>query len=182
VIGAVALSALAFGAAAAPRVDPPLLVPWTRIGDIALGERQTRVQREYGSRANEFHLVDRYSGAIYGYYRLHGSKVFLTFDRGRIADIAFTTPYYRTRSGFGVGSRIPLGACHRIATSPCEHRWRGFLYNPRLRENPCRCWVKVGSGRRSLAPTSDNFLKPWFFIYLKHGRVAGFYFALRYVD
>ena len=153
-----------------------------KVGDITLNEPATRVEREYGSVGHGFHVVDRYSGAIYGYYRLHGSKVFLTFDRGRVSDIGFTTPYYRTRSGFGVGSRIPLGPCHRTATTPCEHRWRGFLYNLRLREDPCRCWVKVGLGARSLRPTTENFLKPWFFIYLSHGRVARLYFAWRYVD
>ena len=170
-------------AASARRADdPPLLVPWTKVGDITLNEPATRVEREYGSVGHGFHVVDRYSGAIYGYYRLHGSKVFLTFDRGRVSDIGFTTPYYRTRSGFGVGSRIPLGPCHRTATTPCEHRWRGFLYNLRLREDPCRCWVKVGLGARSLRPTTENFLKPWFFIYLSHGRVARLYLAWRYVD
>jgi hypothetical protein len=44
------------------------------------------------------------------------------------------------------------------------------------------CWVKVGRGARSLPATGDNFLKPWFFIYVDHGRVSRFYFALKFVD
>jgi hypothetical protein len=166
---------LALGTA---RSDPPLLVPWSRVGDITLGEPRSRVEREYGG----FHVLDRYSGAVYGYYRLHGSKVFITFDRGRVGDIAFTTPYYRTKSGVGVGSRIPLGPCHRTATNPCEHRWRGFIWNGVVKDKPCSCWVKVGRGAQSLPPTGANFLKPWFFIDVRRGRVARFYFALRYVD
>jgi len=51
-----------------------------------------------------------------------------------------------------------------------------------LRENRCSCWVKVGTGSGSLAPTAANYTKPWFFIYLRHGRVSGFYFALKYID
>lgn len=164
------------------RADPPLFVPWNRVGDISLGEPRARVESEYGSAGHAFHVVDRYSGAVYGYYRLHGSKVFVTFDRGRVADIAFTTPYYRTKSGFGVGSRIPLGPCHKTALKPCEHRWHGFIYNGDVKDKPCNCWVKVGLGARSLPVTGTNFLKPWFFIDLHRGRVGRFYFALRFVD
>jgi hypothetical protein len=128
------------------------------------------VEREYGP-------VDK------GYYRLHGSKVIVTFYGRRVGELAFSTSYYRTTGGFGVGSTIPLGPCHRTAANPCEHRWRGFVYNPTLREAPCHCWVKVGLGARSLRPVNaSNFGKPWFFIYLRGRQVTSFYFALRYVD
>jgi hypothetical protein len=40
----------------------------------------------------------------------------------------------------------------------------------------------VGRGARSLPATGDNFLKPWFFIDVRRGRVSGFYFALKFVD
>jgi hypothetical protein len=117
-----------------------------------------------------------------GYYRLHGSKVYVTFQGGRVNDIEFKTPYYRTKSGFGVGSRIPLGPCRRAAKNPCEHRWHGFLWNVWVRERPCECWTKVGLGPRSLPATGTNFLKPWFFIYTRRGRVRSFYFSRRFVD
>jgi hypothetical protein len=138
--------------------DPPLFAPWSRIGDIALGDYRVEVEADYGSEPR------------YG-YRLHGSRVFVGFDRGRVSEIRFSTPYYRTKSGFGVGSRIPRG-----------RRWRGFVWNAWGREKPCSCWVKVGRGKRSLPATVHNFLKPWFFIYVHRGRVSGFYFASRFVD
>ncbi len=162
--------------------DTPLLVPWHKVGDISLGEPKKLVEAEYGGVDTGYHVLQRYGNVVQGYYRLHGSRVVVTFYGDRVGELAFTTPYYRTSSGFGVGSRIPLGPCHMTATSRCEHRWRGFIYNPRLRENRCVCWVKVGSGVHSLAPTGANYTKPWYFIYLRHGRVSGFYFALRYID
>src|SRR3954464_4530443 len=91
------------------RADPPVLVPWHKIGDIGLGDPKERVLREYGS---EPELG----------YRLHASRVYIEFDAVRVSAIRFSTPYYRTKSGFGVGSRIPLGACHHTTTSRCEHR------------------------------------------------------------
>lgn len=106
----------------------------------------------------------------------------MTFYGDRVGRVGFGTPYYRTKSGLGVGSRIPLGPCHTTTINPCEHRWHGFVWNLRLRENPCGCWTKVGLAAESLPATVTNFLKPWFFIYTSHGRVSGFYFALKYVD
>ena len=149
--------------------DPPNFVPWTRIGGIALDGFKDEVDAGYGPEPN------------YG-YRLHGGVVYVGYDKGRVSELRFTTPYYRTKSGFGVGSRIPLGPCHRTMGYRCLHLWHGFMWNLTLREKPCQCWVKVGRGPRSLPATSDNFLKPWFFIDVFRGRVSGFYFALRFVD
>jgi hypothetical protein len=138
--------------------DPPVFVPWSRIGDISLGGFKREVEAEYGP--------EPYFG-----YRLHGGTVYVGFDRDRVSEIRFSTPYYRTKSGFGVGSTIPPG-----------HRWHGFVWNAWVREKPCSCWVKVGRGARSLPATTNNFLKPWFFIDVRHGRVSSFYFASRFVD
>jgi hypothetical protein len=171
--------------ASAPGSDPPLLVPWSRVGDIALGARRSQVEREYGSEGHGYHVAQRYGNngnTVEGYYVLHGGSVAVTFYGDRVGRVGFGTPYYRTKSGFGVGSAIPLGPCHTTATNPCEHRWHGFVWNLRLREDPCGCWTKVGVGAQSLPATVANFLKPWFFIYTSHGRVSGFYFALKYVD
>src|SRR5919197_1986231 len=139
-------------------VDPPVFVPWSRIGDISLGGFKKEVEAEYGSQP--------YFG-----YRLHGGRVVVEHDRGRVSAIRFSTPYYRTKSGFGVGSRIPPG-----------RYWHGFIWNAWVREKPCSCWVKIGRGPRSLPATTDNFLKPWFFIDVRHGRISGFYFNLKFVD
>lgn len=165
-----------------PGSDPPLLVPWSRVGDIALGGLRSQVEHEYGSKGHGYHVDQRYGNTVEGYYRLHGDSVAVTFYGDRVGAIGFGTTYYRTKSGLGVGSTIPLGSCHTTATNPCEHRWHGFVWNLRLREDPCGCWTKVGVGAQSLPATVTNFLKPWFFIYTSHGRVSGFYFALKYVD
>jgi hypothetical protein len=149
--------------------DPPIFIPWKRIGHISLGSYKEEVEAEYGPEPR------------YG-YRLHTSRVFVGFDRGRVSEIRFLTPYYRTKNDFGVGSRIPLGPCHRTRKNRCEHRWHGFVWNAWVREKPCNCWVKVGRGARSLPATLENFLKPWFFINVDQGRVSGFYFALKFVD
>jgi hypothetical protein len=170
------------GAALGTSGDPPLLVPWHRIGGISLNEPKARVEAEYGSVGRGYHVVQRYGNVVDGYYNLHGSPVVVTFYGDRVGELKFATRYYRTVTGFGVGSRIPLGPCHVTTTSRCEHRWHGFVYNPRLREDRCACWVKVGNGALSLTPTVANYEKPWYLIYLRHQRVSDFYFALRYVD
>ena len=151
------------------RADPPVLVPWHRIGNIALGASRESVLREYGPEPDLG-------------YRLHRGRIQVGFDGGRVTSIWFTTRYYRTKSGFGVGSRIPLGQCHRTSSSRCEHHWHGFVWNAWVRERPCSCWVKVGPGSRSLPATLKNFLKPWFFINVHRGRISSFYFASRFVD
>ena len=160
---------LAAGCGHAHRADPPVLVPWHRIGDIALGTPRKDVLREYGSEPEPG-------------YRLHGGRVQVAFDGGRVAGIWFSSRYYRTKSGFGVGSRIPYGRCHRTRSSRCERRWHGFTWNGWVREKPCSCWVKVGRGPRSLPATVKNFLKPWVLITVDRGRVSSFYFAARFVD
>lgn len=133
-------------------VDPPFLVPWRKIGHISLGERLSAVEGHYGFPGDEYHVLSRSNGILRGYYRLYGTRVYVTFEDGLVNAIAFSTPYYRTRSGFGVGSKMPSG-----------QTWHGFVY--RL---PCTCWVKTGDGARV--------------IYTKHGRVTSFSFVLKFVD
>jgi hypothetical protein len=169
-------------AGASNQSDPPLLVPWHQIGSIALGEPIGSVEREYGAVGHGYHVDVRTGDYIQGHYRLHGSKVNVAFSSGRVSEIEFQTPYYRTRRGFGVGSKVPLGPCYKTATSPCEHRWHGFVYNAWNRDKPCNCWVKVGLQAQSLEASGINFLKPWFFIYMHRGRVSDFYFASKFVD
>jgi hypothetical protein len=162
--------------------DPPLLVPWRGIGAIALGEPQARVEREYGTAGHGYHALGGNRDHAQGYYLLHGTKVGVTFSGGRVEEISFSTPYYRTKNGFGVGSAIPLGPCHRTARYRCEHRWHGFVWNEWNRDKPCGCWTKAGLGKQSLPLTTANFLKPWTFINMRHRRVDSFYLALKFVD
>jgi hypothetical protein len=171
--------------------DPPRLVPWKKVGDIGLGMLKSRVQYEYGTDGDGFHVVQRYPGPLsscgaagceQGYYVLHGRRVYVTFYGNRVGEIGFSTSYYRTSTGFGVGSVIPLGSCHKTSSNPCEYRWKGFVFTPRWHDSSCNCWIKVGVGPNSLGATGANFLKPWFWIYTSRGRVTGFYWALQFVD
>jgi hypothetical protein len=147
-----------------PIPDPPRLAPWRGIGDLSLGEPRARVLHEYRLGA------DKANRSEFD-YRRPGGRVQVGFDRGRVSTIRFSTPYYRTNGGFGVGSRIPRG-----------HVWHGFVWNSWNKDQPCNCWTKVGLGAKSLPATGKNFLKPWVFINIEDGRVASFYFAARYID
>ena len=174
----VLVGALASSCGSGGRSDAPRLELTGRVGDIALGDPTTKVEREY----TRFHVTFRNHGLTSGYFDLHHGRVLVTFDGGRVSALDVRTPYYRTKDGIGLGSTIPLGPCHKTAATRCDHRWRGFVWNAWVREKPCNCWVKVGRGRESLSATTKNFLKPWFFIDVRDGRVARFYFASRFID
>jgi hypothetical protein len=162
--------------------DPPILIPWSRIGDIYLGEAKARVDAEYDPTGGDFHVLQRYSDSVQGTYPVHGSRVLVTFTANRVRDIDFVSPYYRTPSGFGVGSAIPKGPCHTVPGNPCEHQWHGYVFQPRWKDAPCNCWIKVGLGTRPVAPSGYTFLQPWFFIFMNHGRAAEFFFSSSYTD
>ena len=163
-------------------IDFAVLIPWTGIGALRLDESRAEVAHDYDAAGHRFHVQVRGDGLVQGYYVLHRSRVFVTFRDGRVDELGFTTRFYRTWRGFGVGSRIPLGRCHRTKTTACEHRWHGFVWNAWVREKPCSCWVKVGNGKRSLPATTANFLKHWVFIDVRHGRVTRIFMAQRFVD
>lgn len=157
--------------------DPPLLIPWTRVGDISLGEPQARVEHEYGSPGHGYHVQVRITNGLQGYYVLHGTDVGVEFVGGRVKRIDVGSRYYRTKGGFGVGSRIPLGPCVRTFTHRCGHRWHGFVWNEYDHDSPCSCWIKVGYGKRSLPPGPE----PWTVIWVRHGRVAALTLSTTYI-
>jgi hypothetical protein len=103
-------------------------------------------------------------------------------DRGRVTAIRFSTPYYRTMSGFGVRSRIPLGPCHRASPRPLRAPLAWVRLERAGAGNAVQLLGQVGRGPRSLPATSRNFLKPWFFIDVHQDRASGFYFALTFID
>ena len=166
------LIATAGAATAQTTADPPIFVPWNKIGDIGLGMYKSRVQYEYGGDRAGFHLTQTlgpmYGNGEQGYYVLHGTHVVVSFYGNRVGEIGWETPYYRARSGLGVGSAIPLGRCHKTSTNPCEYRWNGFVFYPQYK-GPCNCWVRE-------RPSRDE----WFYIYTQRGRVTSFYLATRY--
>jgi hypothetical protein len=67
--------------------DPPILLPWHKIGDIALGESRARVETEYGSVGHGYHVLQRYGDTVQGYYRLHRSQVIVTFYGSRVGEL-----------------------------------------------------------------------------------------------
>jgi hypothetical protein len=161
--------------------DPPALVEWHRVGDISLGESQRQVFAEYGGIGHGYHReVD--AGILQGYFRVHGTDEEVDFRNHRVDDILFSTRYYRTRSGFGVGSKIPFGPCVKTWTHRCGHRWHGFVWNEVYKEHVCSCWAKVGTGKQSLRPAPATFGRRWVLVYVSHGRVAGFYLSRHFVD
>lgn len=117
---AVALAAFALVAtsAASATSDPARIVPWHQIGNIGLGMSKERVEYGYGP-------ADRY-----GQYAVPGGWLMVNYDTRGVSGIATNSRRYRTASGLGVGTRIPLGPCHKTATSSCERRWNGFVYYP----------------------------------------------------
>jgi hypothetical protein len=147
------------------RANPRLLVPWTSVGDISLGEPITQLKAEGGLHGTG------------GVWIVHGGTpraVEVTSDltihhrdtvglTGRVNEIDFHTPYYRTRGGLGVGSAFP-------------RRWRtSFLYSPGTKKSggACGCWVKLGTGQRSLPWSLTNFGKqPKLIITVVHGRIV----------
>lgn len=145
--------------------DPPILVPWSRVGDISLGEPYIRVAAEYGRPGHGFQVWSRSGGTLQGVYTLHGSPVQVTFQSGRVSVIDFSTPYYRTASGFGIGSLIPPGKS-----------WHGFLFHKTFPGDPtraCNCWFKIGNGPESLPLNGTTATsQPAYFLLMKRGRVT----------
>jgi len=163
-------------------IDFPDLKLGANVGAMYLGDPRARVVGDYAAIGHPFHPQVTTDGIAQGYFALHHSRVFVAFRDGMLNEIDFSTRFYRTWDGFGVGSRIPLGPCHRTATSACQHRWHGFVWNAWTTNRPCSCWVKVGDGTRSLPVTAANYLKPWVFLYVRRGRVTRIFMAQKFVD
>ena len=65
------------------------------------------MEREYGGVGHGYDVLQRYGDTVQGYYRLHGSRVIVTFYGRRVGELDVETPYYRTKDGFGVGGQDP---------------------------------------------------------------------------
>lgn len=144
-------AALFFGypAVAAPSADPARIVPWHMIGNIGIGMSQTRVEYGYGQGT-----ISHIGGLPYETWAVAGGRLQAGFQNGHVWYVETTSRRYSTTSGLGVGSRIPLGPCHRTARG-CEYRWNGFTYEPqdrrwvRLARHDGRlveAWLEIGRG------------------------------------
>jgi hypothetical protein len=116
---------------AARAIDPPRIIPWRIIGNVAIGMSRTRVEYVYGHGTPDPIFV---GGEI---FRVPGGLLKVAYDSHDLVNrIETTSPRYHTRDGIGVGMRIPLGPCRRVK-SRCEYRWRGFTYSGK---EPCCGW------------------------------------------
>lgn len=105
----------ASGALAA--TDPPRIVPWTTIGNISVGMTRARVEYTYGRGTTV--------AGLYESWPVPGGSLDVVYQHGYVANLSTTSARYQTRAGLHVGSRIPLGPCHRTA-GKCSYRWQGF--------------------------------------------------------
>jgi hypothetical protein len=118
--------------------DPPRIVPWHLIGNVALGMSRARVERLYGRGAVATPLRD----APAWEYRGRG-PVRVEYDLdGDVAAVETTSPAYASRSGIHVGLTLPPRLCH-LVNYRCKHAWRGFTY-----ESDYRTWERVSKAGR----------------------------------
>lgn len=126
--------------------DSPTLVFHQAIGDVRLGTARSAVEKKYGSGSvrtfrNYFPIGTKYARRVLTRvtYRLHGGELVVDYVGGQARVVHTTSSYYRTRSGVGVGTRIPLGRCHwrnfTVTTEQgkqtyrqCDHRWGDFVW------------------------------------------------------
>jgi prepilin-type processing-associated H-X9-DG protein len=116
--------------------DTPSIVFNASIGDVRLGIPRSQVVETYGAGKTErlrgyFPVGVRYHGKVLvrTTYWVHGGKLIVSYVDGRVKMIETTSRYYRSASGVGVGTRIPLGPCHYDKSGGCQHRWRSFEYD-----------------------------------------------------
>jgi len=111
VLAAIVLSGTA-SANRALRADSPTFVINRQIGDMRMGESESRLAYEYGSDclAGCPGIQD---GSLPGIaifrYKLHGRFVRVGYHKERVVYLETNAPYYRTGHGLGVGTVIPFG-------------------------------------------------------------------------
>jgi hypothetical protein len=116
--------------------DTPAIVIHKSIGEVRLGMARSDVQAAYGSGRTQrlrhyFPVGTKYHGKVLyrTTYWVHGGKLIVSYVDTRVKMIETTSRYYRTRSGVGVGTRIPRGPCHPDGYGGCHYRWQGFEYD-----------------------------------------------------
>lgn len=94
--------------------DPPRIVPWHLIGNIALGMSHRRVERIYGRAVNGNPPRD----TVFWSYRGRGT-ISVDYEGPYVEALDTTSPVYTTPGGIHVGTRSPFGA----------RTWRGFTFD-----------------------------------------------------
>jgi hypothetical protein len=100
-------------------VLPSTITPWHAIGGIGIGSSTAAIRYRYGREGK--------SGVI-RFTRPDGT-LDVSFNKGHVGVLTTTSPYFRTPTGIGVGSRIPLGPCHSVGGGNCTYLWQGFKYS-----------------------------------------------------
>jgi hypothetical protein len=113
--------------------------PWRAVGGIGIGTSVTRVEYERGVGTGP-RQINMGSASVLAdtVYRHGGGLLWVSYSNGRVSAVGTTSPGLRTPNGLGVGSRIPLGPCHRIAGG-CRYWWQGFRYST----EPCCGWYRT---------------------------------------
>lgn len=108
------------------------------IGDVRLGMTRAGVGVAYGQPARVenvrgfFPRGTRYFGKVLRRltYRFNDGTLRVSLVGNRVRAVDTTSRYYRSPGGVGVGSLIPLGPCRKNRFGSCDHRWKGFIYEP----------------------------------------------------
>lgn len=98
----------------------PTITPWHAVGGIGIGMVRAAVEYRYGTAPGEGTVL---------VYTVPGGTLFVQYHHARVTDLETNSRFFRTEDGFGIGSTIPLGRCHRIA-GRCRYTWRSFTLNP----------------------------------------------------
>jgi hypothetical protein len=105
--------------------DPPRIVLWHLIGSAGLRMSRPVVERVYGR--------PYYPGPEEPQYKVRGGVLFIGYGKpcnstgchGKVADVSTNAVRYRSRTGLGVGSRIPFPPCAG-SNGRCVRLWHGF--------------------------------------------------------
>ena len=155
-VGAALVLAVSGGAVRAQDVDPPTLVWNNQVGSARLGMSEVQIEYLYGAPTKTDmwrlpHVDTPFPDAAVHAQKYvigdHSLWVWYLGGRPGAKVLETSSPYYRTSTGVGVGTRIPLGQCVRTRLSSggsyCAYKWRSFEFD--------RCspgaWIG-GYGRR----------------------------------
>jgi hypothetical protein len=84
--------------------EPSTLILGRAVGYLSLGMDESAVRAIYGPPSS---VRPNRKGFVLEGYRLHAGELTLTYSVAALVGIAFTTPYYSSATGTGVGAHIP---------------------------------------------------------------------------
>lgn len=132
-LGAALASVLSLPSAAG--TDPYLIVPWHQIGSARLGMSRSALHGLYGNGG--------YADPYVVTWAVPGGTLSVGFAGTPQLAVDFNTlnPRVHTPDGVRIGSHLPLGPCHRMRRTACQHLWHGFVYHPVDRQGTPAQWL-----------------------------------------